>query len=157
TGTTRVDWGESLTAISALGRHEGKERRVVRFDLVITDPLGRRQVLETREYPTNDGSAAADFPDLKIVQVSPGVHEAECGMVGRHRLGVERFYEEERVAAASKAIFVHMNPPEPPPDRPVSVEIAVKNRDADRLRINSGEHIDIAVTVKNRVAQEGTF
>jgi hypothetical protein len=47
-----------------------------------------------------------------------------------------------------------VDPPEPLPSRPVSLEIDASNADAHRVRINSGEHLDVKIRVKNRSPEE---
>jgi hypothetical protein len=79
-----------------------------------------------------------------------GKHEAVCEMVGRYSLRVECSFEEDQVASASRNVYVHMDPPEPPPERPISVEINARNIDAERARINDGEHVEVQIILKNR-------
>jgi hypothetical protein len=154
--TTRVEWGERLTSISAVCRHETSAgRRDIRFDLVLIDPLGESTVVETRNQRSSEGKSGADFSDVSVVKVPTGnPHELVCGMVGRYRIRVECYFEESKVATASRNVYVHLDPPEPLPARPVSLEIIANNADADRVRINNGEHLNVEIIVKNRRREE---
>jgi hypothetical protein len=149
--TTRVEWNDWLTGISAFCTHSTPdERRDVHVVLAIIDPMGERRVLASKDLRTSQGSAVADLDDLRIVKVGTEASDVECPMLGRYRLRAECFCGDARVATSSRNIHVRMDPPEPPPAHPVSVEIKVRNVDADRVRVNDGERVDIAVLVKNR-------
>ncbi len=150
-GTTRVDWKEVLTGISAECSHTPRtERREVRLSLVLVDPMGDRTILQASDRKTLHGSAGADFRDVRIVKVGTQPGDVECPMLGRYRLRAECYCGNERVATASRNVWVRMDPPSPPQQRPISVDIQTRNTDADRVRINNGEHLDVAIVVKNR-------
>jgi hypothetical protein len=150
--SVRVDWGEKLRYIDAVCRHEVlAERRDIRFDLVVIDPLGNRTLFGSRTRRSSSGSAGADFPDVTISKVSTGAdNEAVCPMPGRLRLRCECFFEDVRVATATRNVYVHADPPDPITERPIAVELGVQNADANRARVNSGEHISVSIAVKNR-------
>ena len=40
--------------------------------LVLVDPMGERQVLQSRDQRTSGGSAGVDFQDIQIVKVAKG-------------------------------------------------------------------------------------
>jgi hypothetical protein len=151
--TTRVEWGESLTSISAVCRHSpGTDRRDVRFDLVVIDPMGDRVLVESRSQQSTNSSAGADFQDVRFVKIRTDTGDVASPMLGRYRLRVECFVEDERVVTASRNVYVRMDAPEPPEQRPITVAIELENADSNQRRVNDGEHLNVALVVKNRSA-----
>ncbi len=150
--STRVEWGEVLRNITATCRHDPPDqRRDVRVTLSIVDPNGGHPEVASRSRMTSDGGTGVDFGDITIARVSHSRREIACSQPGRHQLRIQCVSEGRVVASANRNIYVCTDPP-PRISRDYAVDISVHNASADRIRINHGEAINIAVTVTNRTS-----
>lgn len=155
--SARVEWDEVLQNILATCCHDpADQRRDARVTLSIADPNGRLTEIESRSRVTSDGYAEVEFGDITIVRVSHNRREIACSQPGRYQLRVQCVSEGRVVASANRNIYVCTDPP-PRITRDYAVDISVHNANADRVRINHGEAINMAVTVTNRTSNAATL
>jgi len=148
--SARVEWEETLRDITATCSHDpADQRRDVTMTLSVIDTEGRQTDIESRSRITDDGKAVVRFGDIIIVRVVHGQRQVACWKPGRYRLRVRCTSQERVVATASRYIYVRTDPP-PRNARGYGVDISVHNASADRTRVNSGEAINVAITVSNR-------
>jgi hypothetical protein len=148
--SSRIEWGEPLRNIAASCTHEPADRRRdIAFTLDVVAPNGQPTEIATRRRVTTDGSAGVDFGDITIVPVAHGEREVSGSEPGKYRLRVVCRSEGQVAASAGRNVYIRTNPP-PRTTRPFTVDIAVQNASASRLRINHGDVINVAVTIVNR-------
>jgi hypothetical protein len=151
--SARVEWGEVLRNITVNCSHEPPDqRRDVNINLSIVNPGGRQIDIASRNRQTNNGSAGVDFGDITITKVARRSGEAACDELGKYRLRAQCISEGNVVATANRCIYVHTDPPITNA-RDYGVDISVHNASADRIRVNHGEAINIAITVSNRTSE----
>jgi hypothetical protein len=151
--SARVEWGEAVRNITVTCSHEPPDqRRDVNINLSIVDPEGQQIDIASRNRQTSDGSAGVDFGDIIIVKVARRSGEVTCRDPGKYRLRAQCISEGTVVATANRCIYVHTDPP-PRNARDYGVDISVHNASADRIRMNHGEAINIAITVSNRTSE----
>ena len=117
--------------------------------LSVIDTEGRQTDIGSRSRITAAGTAVVRFGDITIVRVVYRQGQVACWQPGRYRLRLQCTSEERVVATASRYIYVRTDPP-PRNARDYGVDISVHNDSADRTRVNSGEAINVAITVSNR-------
>lgn len=150
--SSRIEWGEPLRNIAVSCTHEPADRRRdIAFTLEVVAPGGQSTEIATRRRVTTDGSAGVDFGDVTIVPVAHDAREISGSEPGKYRLRVICRSEGQVVASASRNVYIRTDPP-PRTTRPFTVDIAVQNASASRLRINHGDVINVAVTVVNRTS-----
>ncbi|ORW41608.1 hypothetical protein AWB90_20105 [Mycobacterium paraense] len=149
-GTTRVDWTESLSGLGAMCSHTPTDgRRDVTFQLDVIGPNGETTQIASRDRKTSNGSAAVDFDDLVIVNVAQTSHEVACPTAGKYRLRLTCSSEEKVVATATRNFYVRTDPPEPP-DRAISLSVEVENPATNDARVKYGQPFFVTVTLTNR-------
>ena len=155
--SARVEWGETLRNIVATCRHDpADQRRDVRVTLSIVGPNGEQTEVASRSRVTSDGHAEVKFDDITIVRVSHRRGEVACWESGRYQLRIQCVSEGRVVTSTNRNIYVRTDPP-PRITRDYAVDISVHNASTDRVRINHGEAINIAVTVTNRTSNAATL
>ena len=151
--SAHVEWDETVRNITASCSHEPPDqRRDVNMTLSIIDPEGQQTEIASRNRRTSDGSTIVEFGDVTIVRVARRSGEVACDEPGRYRFKAQCVSEGNVVAAANRFIYVRTDPP-PRNTRSYGVDISVHNASADRVRINNGEIINIAITVSNRTSE----
>ena len=151
--SARVEWGNTLRNITATCRHEpADQRRDITVTLSIIDTDGQQTDVESRSRTTTNGTAVVGFRDITIVRVAHGHGQIACRQPGRYRLRAQCSSEERVVATANRYIYVRTDPP-PRNARDYGVDISVHNASADRVRVNHGEAINVAITVSNRTTE----
>jgi len=151
--STRVEWGEVVGNITATCSHEPPDqRRDISITLSIIDPEGQQTDIASQNRRTSNGSAIVDFGNITIVRVARGNREVECSEPGKHRLRAQCISEGNVVATSNRYIYVRADP-SPRNTRDYGVDISVHNASADRIRINNGDIINIAITVSNRTSE----
>jgi hypothetical protein len=153
-GTTRVEWGERLTAIKAKCSHRPTDERLdVSFELAVIGPSGETTAIAKRDRKTRNGTAGVDFEDITIVNVSNASDEIACPSPGKYRLKVTCSHEGEVVASSAQVFFVRTEPPAPPP-RTVGVSLQVRNPATNNNRVNYGESLFVEVAMTYRGLDE---
>jgi hypothetical protein len=151
--SARVEWDEMLQDITVSCSHEPPDqRRDVRINLSVIDPEGQQIEIASRNRQSSNGSAMVEFGNMAVVRVARSSGEIVCSEPGKYRLRAQCMSEGNVVATANRYIYVRTDPP-PRNTRPYSVDISVHNASADRVRINHGDIINIAVTVSNRTGE----
>jgi hypothetical protein len=155
--SVRVDWEESLEDIMASCFHEPPDPTKVRFELSIVSPSGARADIDSQEVVTSGGNGEAEFGALTIrASGQIGPNAIVCRESGKYRLQVKCIVDGTERASAFRNVFVEIEPPERPP-RPFTVEIKFENANApERKRVNSGEAVNIVVTVGNGTLESQT-
>ena len=155
--SARVEWGETIRNIVATCRHDpADQRRDVGVTLSIVDPDGGQTEVASRRRVTGNGHAGVEFGDITIVRVSHKHGEVACCQPGRYRLRIQCVSEGRVVTSANRNIYVRTDPP-PRVSRDYAVDISVHNASTDRVRINHGEAINVAVTLTNRTGNAATL
>ena len=152
--STRVDWGQSISNVTVSVEFE-PPKVTRRVDVLLEtiwegDPVSvavdQRTDLETR------GSIAmAEFGDFQIVQGRAGAEKIQVPKTGEWKLRAKVKHAGQEVASATRRLYVEVDPPDSPQLKPYTLSVSVTNlsRQGER-RIDSGDEIDIQVTVTNR-------
>ena len=148
--SARVDWGETVRNVCvACSQAPPDQRKDVTMTLSLVAPDGEATEIASRTRRTNDGRAAAEFGDFTLTRVARRGRELACPEPGKYRLRAVCVADGQMVASASRNIYVRVDPP-PREPRPFSLNISVSNVTADRVRINHGDAINVAVAVTSR-------
>ena len=148
--TSRIEWGEELRNIEVSCSHvPADRRRDVAISLCLVSPEGDETEIGSKDRRTDAGATVADFGNVTIVRVSRRQREVACPQPGKYRLRAKCVSEGQVVACATRNLYVRTDPPSVPP-RPFAVGITVRNTTADRVRVNNGDAVSIAVTITNR-------
>ena len=152
--SARIDWGGMLSGVEVECRHTpAYERRDVDLVLEVISPDGTVVELARRNKKTREGTAGADLGDYQVVHHSQDARELHCPVVGEYRLRARCIFEGQPVASASRAFFVACDPPDRA-TRPFGVTLTVENADSDRIRVNSGEAINVSAEIVNRTTED---
>lgn len=151
--SARVEWDETVRNITVSCSHEPPDqRRDVSINLSMVDPEGQQTEIASRNRRTSNGSATVEFGDVAIVRVARRSGEVACSEPGKYQLRAQCISEGNVVATANRYIYVRTDPP-PRNARDYGVDISVHNASSDRVRVNHGEAINIAITVSNRTSE----
>jgi hypothetical protein len=151
--SARVEWDEMLRNITVTCRHDpADQRRNITVTLSIIDTNGQQTDMESRSRITTNGTAVVGFPDIAIVRITHGHGQVACQQPGKYRLKAQCTSEGRVVATANRYIYIRTDPP-PRNARNYGVDISVHNASADRIRVNHGEAINVAITVSNRTSE----
>lgn len=152
-GSARVEWDEVIRNITVTCSHvPPDQRRDISINLALVDSQGRQTEIASRNRRTSDGSTGVDFGDVAIARVARRSGEIVCSEPGKYRIRAQCISEGNVVTAANRCIYVHTDPP-PRSARDYGVDISVHNASVDRVRINHGESINIAITISNRTSE----
>ncbi len=152
--TTRVNWGEKVSNISASCETEpARNWGSVVFELQSVDTEGKSKSLKReRAYMKEDGSTSVRFPDIAVLKGTSNNPHMHCPIEGRYSLRTVlcEYEGEESIAKASRSVYVQDDPPEVAP-KPIVLSVNAKNlEDPERRRINHGEKVRIEIVVTNR-------
>jgi hypothetical protein len=156
-GSARADWGETLRNISISCTHEPTApRQQVTIILFLIKPDGQRIEITHRDRRTTSGSAGADFGDMTVVRRSSADHPIAWPDPGKYQLRAECIVDGTVVVSTGRNVFVRVDPPDRA-TRDFGVDISANNISAQRERINSGEIIDVGITITNRTSAVGNL
>ena len=156
-GSARADWGENLKNVSVSCSHEPLvPRQQVNITLILISPNGSQVEITQRDRRTSAGSAGVEFGDIAVVRRSSAQHPIAWSEPGKYQLRAQCTVNGVVVASAGRNVFVREDPPARA-TRDFAVNIAVNNVSARRVRINSGEAIDVGITITNRTSVAGNL
>lgn len=151
--TTRVDWGQTVSAVYvSCQTNPPMDYGRVKIDLELEDPVGVKSVLASERVDLKeDGTAWVDFGDFPVIKGRSNNPHLHCPEDGRYLLSATISSVDANVKRVSRRLFVQTDPPTPPPKQPITASIRVINLDnLERTRINAGERFAIEISAKNR-------
>ena len=158
--TTKVNWGESIRNITVTAEVKpAPESRWAKLTLEIAHEGEKTatQILST-DFEVVDGHKDQHLGDLQVVRGQAHGEQIRCLEPGYYRLTANISHLGQKVASASRRIYVETDPPVAPDQNPFAVSINARNisRPGER-RINSGDEILVKITAKNRTNQEASL
>ena len=153
-GTMRVNWGQSLNNVVATCNVSPTPTfSEVTINLVAISPDGSENPVhqQTAEFDEN-GNAVASFGQIPFLRgkAPTGIPYVGCHQPGKYQLRVSVQSADKPTARANRSVFVQSDPPNPP-RKPISLKLLAKNAtDPERSRINSGESLQVGISILNR-------
>ena len=151
--TARVDWGELIENVSITTEVDppsGNRWATVVLD-ISKDGEGSPTVIATREIETLGGFHAEQFGNFQIIRGHGTEDVIQCPEPGEYHLRAVVSYGGQRVASATRRLYIQCDPPPPPIQKPSTLSVSVQNLSREGAgRIHDGDEIGVQVTVTNR-------
>ena len=158
--TTRADWGETIQDVTVKAEVKPiPESRWAKLNLEIKrEGESKSTVIRTMNLEFLDENLEKQFGNFQVVKGQAHSGQIQCTEPGRYQLTATLFHLEQKVASATRRIYVETDPPPPPEQRPYLVSISAPNisRSGER-RINSGDEIVVKITAKNQTTKNVTL
>ena len=159
-GSNRVDWGQLISGVTAnitvapVPLHR-------RANLILEIAKQNDQttaVIQTQEVELSGSAHTVNFGDFRIIRGMPHDGYISCPHEGIYNLRAHLTHAGQRVASASKRLYVQTEPPGPPERNPFTFSVAVQNiSQPGSIRINSGDEVLIHIAAKNRTIDPATI
>ena len=115
-------------------------------------------VIQTREIELSGSAHTENFGDFWIIRGMSHDGHISCPEEGIYTLNAYLTHAGQRVASASKRMYVQTEPPGPPERNPFTFSVAVQNlSEPGSIRINSGDELLIHIAAKNRTVDPATI
>ncbi len=156
----RVDWGQHIRhvylEVSAEPAEEILESATVLLEWV--DAQGKREELWRKEVDflqeNSHGRIHRSFEvgDWQLIRgKAKQKRQISCPSAGIHRLRAVVEYQGERVKEISRTVYVQLEPPLPPEEKPFGLSISPVNENApEQKRIDHGQVLLLQINAKNR-------
>ena len=158
--TTRVNWGETIQNITIGAEVQPTpESRWSKLSLEINrERENTPTLIQSVDLELMEGANAQELGNLQIVRGQARSGQIRCPEPGYYRLTATISHLGQKVASATRRIYVETEPPSPPEQHPFVVSIGVRNisKHGER-RINSGDEILVKITAKNRTNDKVTL
>ena len=158
--TTRVNWGESIQNITAMAEVKPTpDSRWATLTLEVSQEGEKTPtMIQSIEFEITDGHKNQHLGDLQIVRGQAHSGQICCPEPGYYRLTANISHLGQKVATASRRIYVETDPPTAPTQHPFAVSISTRNisRPGER-RINSGDLVMVKITAKNRTNEKASL
>lgn len=153
-GTTRVNWGQSLNNVLATCDVTPTPTfREATLKLAAIRPDGTETTIHQQNAEfDNDGHAVARFGQIPFLKgkAPAGVPYVGCELPGKYQLKVTVESANKRTVRANRSVFVQSDPPETR-QNPITLKVLATNAvDPMRSRINSGEPLQVGISILNR-------
>ena len=158
--SNRVDWGQIISDVTAnISVEPVPAHRRANLSLEITRQDNHViTVIQTREIELSGSAHTENFGDFRIIRGLPHDGHISCPEEGIYTLNAHLTHAGQRVASASKRLYVQTEPPGPPERNPFTFSVAVQNlSEPGSIRINSGDEVLIHIAAKNRTADPATL
>lgn len=158
---SRINWEQSLTALSATCSHESNENDLwANIRLQIKGTTGRYQTIQQRYVPVPRTETMILFDDLQVVahktRNATDAPIIECPSPGKYTLKSAVIWNGKEVATQTKPFFVEEDPPPPPERNKQSIAIKIKNNttgndiSSSPSRIRNRDILEISIIATNR-------
>ena len=158
--TTRVNWGETIQNITIGAEVQPTpESRWAKLSLEINRAgEDTTTLIQNVDVELTEGKKAQELGNLQIVKGQARSGQIRCLEPGYYRLTASISHLGQKVASATRRIYVETEPPQSPEQHPFVVSIGVRNisKHGER-RIDSGDEILVKITAKNRTNDRVTL
>lgn len=158
--SNRVDWGQIINDVTAnITVEPVPAHRRAQLSLEITRQDNHvTTVVQTREIELAGSMHTHNFGDFRIIRGMAHDGHISCPEEGIYTLNAYLTHAGQRVASASKRLYVQTEPPGPPEKNPFTFSVAVQNlSEPGSIRINSGDEVLIHIAAKNRTTDPATI
>ena len=158
--SNRVDWGQLINDVTAnIAVEPIPAHRRAQLSLEITRQDNHATtVVDTKEMELVGPTHTHNFGDFRIIRGIAHDGHISCPEEGIYTLNAHLTHAGQRVASASKRLYVQTEPPGPPQKNPFTFSVAVQNlSEPDSIRINSGDEVLIHIAAKNRTTDPATI
>ena len=158
--TTRVNWGESIRNITVMA--EVKPTPDSRWATLTLEVIREREKTSTQirsiDLEVVEGHKDQHLGDLQVVKGQAHSGQIRCLEPGYYRLIANISHLGQKVASASRRVYVETDPPTALAQHPFAVSISARNisRPGER-RINSGDEVMVKITAKNRTNEKASL
>ena len=155
----RADWGSYIRNVSVDVRVAPAGNRrppTVHLSLASDTNPSMRLPIAQREVDLWEGAGTTPFGDFEVIRGNSNAQHLSCTASGKWKLSAEVNAAGTVVAKDARSFYVQEDPPQPSP-KPYTISISAENHTTQRRRIESGDELNIQISVKNRQAGDARF